>query len=111
MNNKELITKFYQEFFNEHNIESANKYVAENYIQHNPGLDQGRKALMEGFQIKFETEPDFHLNIIKIIEEEDMAAVYLKNVDSQGKTKCRVVDIYRIAEGKLAEHWDVLQPC
>jgi predicted SnoaL-like aldol condensation-catalyzing enzyme len=111
LNNKELITKFYEEFFNEHNIESANKYVAENYIQHNPGLEQGRSALMKGFQKKFEMEPDFHLNIIKIIEEEDMAAVYLKNVDNEGKTKCRVVDIYRIEEGKLAEHWDVLQPC
>ena len=45
-----------------------------------------------------------------MISDEDMIAVYLKNVDSEGNTKCRVVDIYRIQDGRLAEHWDVLQP-
>ena len=46
-----------------------------------------------------------------MIEDGDMIAVYLKNVDPEGNTKCRVVDIYRMEDGKLAEHWDVLQPC
>ena len=46
-----------------------------------------------------------------MIAEKDMVAVYLKNVDPEGNTKCRVVDIYRLEDGKLAEHWDVLQPC
>lgn len=45
-----------------------------------------------------------------MISEGDRIAVYLKNVDADGNTKCRVVDIYRIEDGKLAEHWDVLQP-
>ena len=34
-----------------------------------------------------------------------------KNVDPEGKTKARVVDIYRLEDGMLAEHWDVLMPC
>ena len=46
-----------------------------------------------------------------IISENDMAAVYLKIINPEGKTKCCVVDIYRIQEGKIAEHWDVFQPC
>ena len=40
-----------------------------------------------------------------------MAAVYLKNIDRDGNTNCRVVDIYRFEDGMLAEHWDVLQSC
>lgn len=110
MTNKELIRSFYQEFFNGHNVAAADKYVAENYIQHNPGVEQGREALKAAFGEKFITEPTFKLDIKMIIEDEDMAAVYLKNVDPEGSTKCRVVDIYRIEDGKLAEHWDVLQP-
>ena len=51
------------------------------------------------------------LNIVRLIEEGDMIAVYLKNVDPEGNTKCRVVDIYRIEDEKLAEHWDVIQIC
>jgi predicted SnoaL-like aldol condensation-catalyzing enzyme len=111
MDNKQLIKSFYDEFFNKHDIESAKKYVREDYIQHNPGVDQGRDSLMKAFADKFVTDPSFYLKIQKIISDEDMVAVYLKNIDKEGRTKCRVVDIYRVYEGKLAEHWDVLQPC
>ncbi len=110
MTNKELIQAFYKEFFNDHVVESADKYVAENYKQHNPGVGQGREALKSAFADKFVTDPTFKLDIQMLIAEEDMVAVYLKNVDPEGNTRCRVVDIYRIENGKLAEHWDVLQP-
>lgn len=110
MTNREVIERMYKEFFNGHDVSAALKYVREDYIQHNPGVGQGRAALMEGFEKKFEMEPTFKLEIQKIICDGDMAAVYLKNVDPQGKTKCRIVDIYRLQDSKLAEHWDVLQP-
>lgn len=111
MDNKELIRAFYKEFFNEHNVEAAEKYVREDYMQHNPGVGQGREALMEAFSSKFAVNPEFCLKIEKMISEDDMISVYIKNIDVEGNTKCRVVDIYRIQDGKLAEHWDVLQPC
>ena len=110
MTNKEVIASFYKEFFNEHDVASATKYVREDYIQHNPGVGQGRQALMDAFADKFKEHPEFCLNIKFMIEEDDMVAVYLKNVDTQGNTRCRVVDIYRLVDGRLAEHWDVLQP-
>lgn len=111
MTNKEVIQAFYKEFFNEHIVASADKFVREDYIQHNPGVGQGREALKSAFADKFVSDPSFRLKITMMIEEDDMVAVYLKNVDSEGNTKCRVVDIYRLVDGKLAEHWDVLQPC
>ena len=43
--NKTVIQNFYEEFFNGHIVESADKYVREDYIQHNPGVEQGREAL------------------------------------------------------------------
>lgn len=110
MDNKTLIESFYREFFNGHDVDSALKYVREDYIQHNPGVGQGRAHLMDAFREKFEQWPDFRLEISMMISEGDMIAVYLKNVDQSGNTKCRVVDIYRIQDGMLAEHWDVLQP-
>lgn len=109
--NKEIIRRFYQEFFNEHIVESADRYVREDYIQHNPGVDQGREALKAAFAKKFIEHPEFHLDIQMTFAEKDMVAIYLKNIDPQGHTRVRVVDIYRLEEGMLAEHWDVLQPC
>lgn len=111
MTNKEVVAAMYKEFFNDHDIDAALKYVREDYIQHNPGVGQGRQALMDGFAKKFEMDPTFHLVIKMMIEEDDKVVVYLKNVDPEGKTKARVVDIYRLEDGMLAEHWDVLMPC
>jgi predicted SnoaL-like aldol condensation-catalyzing enzyme len=110
MNNKNLIKDFYDNFFNGHDVESALKYVREDYKQHNPGVSQGREALMKAFKQKFIDEPTFKLEIQMIIEDKDIIAVYLKNVNPDGTTRCRIVDIYRIEDGKLSEHWDVLQP-
>ena len=73
--NKEVIRKFYQEFFNDHVVESADKYVREDYIQHNPGVDQGRESLKSAFADKFVADPDFRLDIQMLIAEEDMVAV------------------------------------
>ena len=111
MSNKELIRTFYEEVFNNWDLSHLDDYMKDDYIQHNPGVTQGRAGLMEGFAKKFEVDPTFHLEIKMMIEDGDMIAVYLKNVDPEGNTKCRVVDIYRMEDGKLAEHWDVLQPC
>ena len=109
--NKEVIRRFYQEFFNDHVVKSADQYVREDYIQHNPGVEQGREGLKSAFAQKFIECPEFCLQIQMLIAENDMAAVYLKNIGPEGVTRCRVVDIYRLEEGMLAEHWDVLQPC
>ena len=109
--NKEVVRALYKEFFNDHIVESADKYVREDYIQHNPGVDQGREALKSAFAQKFIEHPDFALEIKMMVAEDDMVWVYLKNVDPEGNAKCRVVDMYRLVDGKLAEHWDVLQPC
>ncbi len=110
MDNKVLIQSFYKEFFNQHDVESANRFVRGDYIQHNPGVGQGRQALKEAFAEKFKKDPDFALNIIRIVDDGEFAAVYLKKYDKLGNTQVRVVDLYRIEDGMLAEHWDVLQP-
>lgn len=110
MEQKQLIAAFYQQFFNEHDLTAPLRMVREDYIQHNPGVGQGRQALIDAFAEKFKHNPDFHLDIQMMIAEGDLVAVYLKNTDADGHTKARVVDIYRLEDHMLAEHWDVLQP-
>jgi predicted SnoaL-like aldol condensation-catalyzing enzyme len=109
--NKRLVYDFWRTVFEAGHTEYAPMYMAQDYIQHNPGVQQGRQGIMDGFREKFKSEPTFKLEIKMMIAEDDMVAVYLKNVDPEGNTKARVVDIYRLEDGKLAEHWDVLMPC
>lgn len=109
MDNKSLVSEFYRQFFNCHDLTAPLRMVREDYIQHNPGVGQGRQALIDAFSEKFQTDPSFHLEIQMMIAENDMVAVYLKNTAPDGRTRARVVDIYRIEGGMLAEHWDVIQ--
>ena len=53
--------------------------------------------------------PDFRLNIKRMIAEEDYVVVHLQAESKSANIQAAVVDIYRIEDGKLAEHWDVLQ--
>ena len=51
MTNKEVVEKMYEEFFNAHDIDAALKYVREDYIQHNPGVGQGRVTAMRMYAV------------------------------------------------------------
>ena len=50
------------------------------------------------------------MEIHTIIVDGDRAVVYLHSVDNQGKSLARVIDWYRVQDGMLAEHWDMIQP-
>ncbi len=52
MTNKEILMAFYEEVFNGHDADAARKYLREDYIQHNPGVGQGREAFIEAFRKK-----------------------------------------------------------
>ncbi len=109
MGNKETVLKFYEEFFNGHDVSAALRYVREDYIQHNPQVPQGRQALMDAFAEKFAAHPEFRLEVQRIIGEDDMVAVYHHSISAEGRAQTKIVDWYRLEDGKLAEHWDVLQ--
>lgn len=110
MEKENLVREFYREFFNGHDVQSAEKYVREDYIQHNPGVGQGRQALMDAFAKKFQEHPEFRLEIQMIIVDGDRVIVHLHSVDPDGKPLSNVVDWYRVQDGMLAEHWDMIQP-
>ncbi|MEG1875642.1 MAG: ester cyclase [Angelakisella sp.] len=106
----DIIQSFYKEVFNEHNAQAAEKYIVKNYIQHNPGLGQGRKCFIEAFAEKFRQVPSFRLDIVRIIEQGDMVAVHLHAIGEPGISEAAVVDFYRFEGEMIAEHWDVLMP-
>jgi predicted SnoaL-like aldol condensation-catalyzing enzyme len=107
---KEVLQRFYDEVFNGHDADAAAKYLREDYIQHNPGVAQGRDGFIEAFREKFAAVPTFHLDIQRIIVEDDMAVVHIHATGLPGKSESVVVDIYRFQDGLLAEHWDCLMP-
>ncbi|WP_320163517.1 ester cyclase [uncultured Trichococcus sp.] len=103
---KQTVLDFYEGFFNQQLVTKADPLIAEDYIQHNPGVEQGREGLVRAFQQKFASTEYFHLEVDHVVLEAEYAAVFLRSVDEQQQTKAHVVDLYRIADGQFVEHWD-----
>lgn len=116
MNNKEIIQRVYDEIFNGHKLEVVADFFKEDYIQHNPGIGTGREGFIRFHRdVWFKKYPDFKANIKRIVAEGEYVVVYhnatgTSYMGANPKRGLAVVDIYRLENGKLAEHWDVAQP-
>ncbi|MBP1042352.1 ester cyclase [Vagococcus sp. BWB3-3] len=103
---KNSVQRFYTNFFNKQEVSHADDLIAENYIQHNPNVPQGRAGLIAAFQEKFSSQEYFQLAIDHILLADDYVAVFLRSVTEQGCTKAHVVDLYRVENNQFVEHWD-----
>lgn len=85
------------------------RYVAPDYIQHNPGIADGREAAITALEPLF-SKPGAQFDIKRIIVDGDMAVIHLRGRSSPQERGGAVADIYRLSGGKIVEHWDVIQP-
>lgn len=106
MTNKELVLKFYDEVFNKWDISNLDLYMKDDYIQHNPTAKDGKVGFIEFTHFFFGLKP--HMKIIHIAEDGNFVFVFFKCTVENGAIN-KVCDIYRLEDGKLAEHWDVVE--
>ncbi len=85
------------------------EYVSDNYIQHSPTVKDGKAGLLEMIEFlkKIPRTGEPRSPIVRTIADGDLVAVHL-DVAFMGK-RIAVVDIFRVEDGKLAEHWDAAQ--
>jgi len=112
--NKKLVYDMWREFLEGGHLELADKYFAENYMQHNPNAATGRKALVDFFS-KF-SKPQAIVDSIKssvvaIIAEGDLVMLsFVREMpdpaDKSKKYTTTWFDLFRVENGKIAEHWD-----
>ena len=110
--NKENVAAFYELAFNQHKLDEAvAKYVAEPYIQHNPGVADGGKAFIDSFAPYLKEHPQSRATIKRVIAEGDLVVVHVHSQSAPDDRGEAVMDIFRLdADGKIVEHWDVAQP-
>ena len=112
--NKKLVYDMWREFLEGGHLELAEKYFDESYMQHNPNAATGRKAVVDFFS-KF-SKPQAIVDSIKssvvaIIAEGDfvMLSFVREMPDPADKSKKYTTtwfDLFRVENGKIAEHWD-----
>ena len=105
MRNKEIVAKFYEEVFNAWDTSKLERYMKPDYRQHNPTVEDGRDGFARFCERFFTQHPK--MEIVKLAEDGDTVMVFFKCTVDSGVNK--VCDIYRLEDGLLAEHWDVVQ--
>ena len=108
--NKRLVREFYDMAFNQRKpAEAAAKYVGTRYRQHNPTVGDGREGFVNGIGGFLSAVPDLHVEFKRLLAEGDLVAVHSQFLPAPGARGTAVVDIFRLENGKIVEHWDVAQ--
>ena len=105
--NKRIVTAAYQRIFGDLDATGVDEYMSADFIQHNPTIADGPagvKALVE--MLISQGVPKQKCEFKHVVAEADTVILHSR-YEMAGK-EWRFIDIYRVANGKLAEHWDAM---
>lgn len=117
--NKQVVRELYEEIFQNHRLDLVDRFIHDDYVQHNPDLPAGKAGFIEFHIAFFSAIPDAYASINRIVAEDDLVFVYntitgthtgegiLDRPPTGNKIKYDVVDMFRLRDGKLCDHWDV----
>lgn len=107
--NKKVVVDLYEKGINQKDFEAAAKHLGPRYIQHNPRAADGAagfKAFLDFLKAKF---PNYRSEIKRVFADGDYVILHVHNIPEPGARGAAIVDIFRLENGKVVEHWDVRQ--
>lgn len=117
--NKEVVTRFYRDVFIDHDLSRLDEYMCDDYIQHNADCPQGKAGFVGFFQVIFRAIPDFRYTLKRMIAEDDIVmahsttsgthtgGAWLGQEATGNQLHFDVIDVFRLEDSLIAEHWDV----
>jgi len=107
--NKKLVREFYDKALNEKDYEAAAKYLGSKYTQHNPRAADGAEGLKSYLEFLKGKFPKSRSEIKRVFAEGDYVILHVHAVREPGTKGQAIIDIFKVADGKIVEHWDVVQ--
>ena len=108
--NKALVVEFYEMAFVQHRgVEAAERYLSKDYIQHNPYTKTGRQAFIDYVSSFSREHAGASSNIKRVIAEGDLVVLHVHDKLDDADRGNAIVDIFRVENNKIVEHWDVIQ--
>lgn len=107
--NKETVLAFYDALINHKDFDLARTFVGPRYIQHNPLWEDGfagLRALVHMLRTEF---PDARSEIKRCFTDGEHVILHVHSIRAPRSAGRAIVDIFRLENGLIAEHWDVIQ--
>ncbi|MFO1162971.1 MAG: nuclear transport factor 2 family protein [Reyranellaceae bacterium] len=108
--NKKVVLDFYEKGLNQKDFEAAARHFGPRYIQHNPGAPDGIEGFKAFIALRKEKFPNAKSEIKRVFADGDFVILHVHGVREPGERGVAIVDIFRLENGKIVEHWDVVQP-
>ncbi len=106
--NKNTVVAFYTQTFNAKDPEGAAAYLGDHYIQHNPAAVDGIEGYLAFAHASQKRAPQLHADIKRVIAEGNYVVTHTRMTIPGSPTRS-VMDIWRLEDGKIVEHWDAIQ--
>ena len=107
--NKNTVLEFYEQGLNRKDFDAAAKFIGPRYIQHNPTAPDGPEGFKAFLSFLREKFPDSHSEIKRAFADGDYVILHVHSVREKGSRGRAIVDIFKLEEGKIVEHWNVVQ--
>jgi predicted SnoaL-like aldol condensation-catalyzing enzyme len=108
--NKKNVVEFYEKAINQKDFDGASKYIGSRYTQHNPLAADGPEGLKAFLQFAKEKLPGYHADIKRVLADGDYVILHVHTTRDPQDRGSAVMDIFKLENGKVVEHWDVVQP-
>ncbi len=107
--NKKLVTEFYHALAVEKDCEKVAAYVSDDFIEHHPKMLDGKASLLNLVAYRKERFPNARNEIKVTVAEGNLVGFHVYSVLGEGAPERNLVDIFRVENGKIAEHWGTAQ--
>jgi predicted SnoaL-like aldol condensation-catalyzing enzyme len=108
--NKRTVIAFYDAALNQKDFAAAAPYLGPRYTQHNPNAADGPEGFHRFIDFLREKFPQSHSEIKQAFADGDYVILHVHAVREPGTRGNAIVDIFKLEQGKIVEHWDVIQP-
>ncbi|HVY07435.1 MAG TPA: ester cyclase [Burkholderiales bacterium] len=106
--NKKLVVDFYDRVLNKKDVDAVDRYVGP-YRQHNPMAADGPEGLKGFIQYLKQNAPQAHFEFKRVLADGDFVILHVHAVMAPGTRGMAIVDLFKVDQGRIVEHWDVIQ--
>jgi len=107
--NRKAVLEFYEKGINQKDADAAIAYMGDRYVQHNPYAGDGPEGFRKFIAFLREKFPNSRSEIKRSFVDGDYVIVHVHAVREPGTRGVAIIDIFKLENGKIVEHWDVAQ--